>query len=227
MSFGQIYSLMRRHLVAVMVVFVLAAGMAWNIKKTPPAYSESANVIFVPPAVNPYSSISSYTSALISTAFVMTDTMLSPESQQKIRNAGGIANFNLGLINLSNEQFPYYGYPYVTLTATSVNPADAHRTFTIVAQSLQHLVSERQAKAGVPLTSRISTHVVADTGPIAQVGSPKRAYAGLMLLAIVIALLVAGFLDRHPIWPRIRRHFTRYSSLSTRGRSAINRAAIE
>lgn len=211
MSFGQIYALMRRHLLAVMVVFILAAGMAWDIKTTPPVYSESANVILTGPAANPYASISSFTDDLIMTAYVMTTAMLSPESQQKVHQNGGTADFSLGLVNLSNEQFPYYGDPYVTLTTTSANPADAHRTFTIVATSFQHLLLARQVEAGVPPIGRISTHVVADTGPIAQVGSSKRAYAGLLILAIVIAFLVAVFLDRHPIWPSIRRRLARYS----------------
>lgn len=227
MNFGQIYALIRRHLAAVMVIFILAAGMAWDIKKTPPTYSESANLIFTPPAVNPYSSIGSFANILITTAFTMTYAMLSPESRQMVREAGGTADFNLGLVNQSNEQFPYYGYPYVTLTTTSLNPTDAHRTFAIVAVSFQHLVSERQAQAGVLPISRISIHVVADTGPISQLGSPKRIYAGLMLLAIVTTFLVAGFLDRHPIWPRIRRHLARYSPLPARARSAISHTAIE
>jgi hypothetical protein len=203
-----------------MVVFVLAAGIAWNIKKTPPFYSESANVIFTAPAINPYNSIGSFDSALTGTAFMMKDTMLSPELKQKVREAGGIAAFSLEVVNIGNEQYPYYPYPYVTLTTTATNPADAHRTFTIVALSFQHLVLERQVQAGVKPASRISTHVVADTGPVSLAGSSKRTFAGLMLLAIVAAFMVAIFLDRHPIWPGIRRHLPRYSSMSGRARIA-------
>jgi hypothetical protein len=221
-SFDEIYRLMRRHLVAVMVVFVVAAGMAWDIKKTPVVYSESGNVIFVPPAVNPYSSIAESNDSLIATAYVMMQEMLSPASEQKIREAGGTADFNLALVNLSNEQYPYYGRPYVTLTTTSVNPADVHRTFTIVGRSFQHLVSDRQVQAGAPPTSFISTPILGDTGPIAQVSSLKRAYAGLAILAIVTAFLVAGFLDRHPIWPSVRRHLARYVPSSWRGPYSYN-----
>lgn len=222
MSLRQIYALMRRHLAAVMVVFVLAAGVTWVIKKTPPAYSESANLIFTPPAVNPYSSIGSFSNVLITTAFAMRYAMLSPESQQKVHEAGGTADFNIGLVNLSNEQLPYYPYPYVTLTTTSLNPEDTHRTFAIVTLSFQRLVSEWQAQAGAPPISRITIHVVADTGPVAQVGSPKRTYAGLILLTIVAAFMVAVFLDRRPIRPHIRRHLARYSALSARARSALD-----
>lgn len=226
-SFGQIYALMRRHLVAVAVLFVLTVGMAVEIKHTPPVYTESANVIFTVPAVNPYSSISSFTNDLITTAYVMTQEMLSPESQQKVRAAGGVADFSVGLVNFNNEQFPYYGDPYVTVTATSGNLADAHRTFTIVTQSFQRIVSERQIQAGVPRLSRISTRVVGDTGPVSPGGSQKRALAGLILLAIITSFLVLLFLDRHPIWPGIRRRLSRYSLPSKGPRIAITRAMMK
>ena len=221
MSLGRIGTLMRRHLVAVVAIIVLTAGMAWNIKRTPTPYAESANVIFAPPATNPYSSFSDYNSALLSTAEIMTQTMLSPESQQKVRDAGGTAGFSLGLVNFSNEQFPYYGDPYVTVTATAADPATAHRTFTIVILSFQRLVRERQTQAGSYQSRLISTHVVADTRPVAVAGSHKRVYGGLIVLAIMIAFLVLIFLDRHPIWPSIRHRLARYSLSPVRFRSAM------
>jgi hypothetical protein len=204
-SSNQILALMRRHLVAVVAILVLTVGIAWDIKSTPPPYTESANLIFTPPAVNPYFSLSSFRSALIATAEIMTKTMESPESQQKVHEAGGTADFSVGLVNYNNEQFPYYGNPYVTVTTTATNPVDAHRTFTIVVQSSQRLISERQVEAGVYPASRISTQIVGDTGSVAQPGSNKRAFAGLVLLAILIAFLVVIFLDRHPIRPSLRR----------------------
>jgi hypothetical protein len=217
-SLGQIVALMRRHLVAVVAILVLTAGVAWHIKHTSPPYSESATVIFTPPAVNPYSSFSSYPSALLSTAEVMTETMLGAESQQKVREAGGIADVTIGLVNFNNEQFPYYGDPYVTVTATATDPATAHRTFEIVMLSFQRLVTERQVQAGAIPVSFITTHVVGDTGPVAEAGSQKRVFAGLIVLAIMITFLVLIFLDRHPIWPGNRRRLARHSLSSARFR---------
>jgi hypothetical protein len=213
-SLSEISDLMRRHLVAVVVVFVLAVAIAWGIKRTPPVYLESANVVFTPPAAfaNPYTS---FTNPLIQTADVMTRIMLSPDSRRRAREAGGTADFNVGLVNLYNEQFPYYGVPYVTLTTTSVNPVIAHRTFTVATLMFQRLVSARQAQAGVPPKDRISINIVSDTGPIAQVGSSKRVFAGLLVLAIMTAFLVACFLDRHPIRPRVLLRPVRSAQAST------------
>jgi hypothetical protein len=197
-TFGQIHELMRRHLIAVSVVFVFAIGMLYVVKSSPIVYDENADVIFTAPAphANPYSS---FTSSLISTADVMTRIMLNPQSQQRVRNAGGTAYFNVGLVNLYNLQFPYYGDPYVAVSTVSVDPASAHRTFEIVAAAFQRLVATQQVQAGVPPISRIATHLVADTGPVPERGSNKRAYAGIILLAIIGAFMVARLLDRHPI----------------------------
>jgi hypothetical protein len=213
-SFSEIVTLMRRHLIAVVVIIALTAGVAWEIKRTPPPYTESASVIFNPPSSNPYSSFSLFSGALLSTAEIMTTTMLSSESQKAVLDAGGTADYSVGLVNFNNEQFPYYGDPYVTVTATAADPATAHRTFTILVRLFQQLVSGRQAQAGANSMSRISTRVVADTGPIAQTGSHKRVYAGLIALAILITFLVVIFLDRHPIWPNIRGRLARYSPSS-------------
>ena len=180
------------------VVLILTAGVAYGIKRTPPMYAESATVVFTPPKSlvfpNPYAS---WRGDLQTSADVMTKAMLDSRSEQRVREAGGTADFNLVLVNLYNEEYPDYGVPYVKLTTTSVNPADAQRTFTIVASSFEHLVSARQAQAGVMPGNRISTTIVGDTGPLVQAGSPKRVYAGLALLAVVAAFMLSNFISRH------------------------------
>jgi hypothetical protein len=143
---------------------------------------------------NPYSAFSS---DLGITAELMTRAMLDSQSQRRVREAGGTADFNLALVNLYNEEYPDYGTPYVTLTTTSVNQANVRRTFTIVVSLFEHLVLARQTQAGAPPNHRISIHVVADTGPLVQAGSSKRTFAGLALLAVVAAFLLSSFLDRH------------------------------
>jgi hypothetical protein len=183
-------------MIAVTVVITMAAGMAWEIKSTPPVYQESARVIFMAPGVNPYSAFSQ---DLIPTANMMTATMTGPEYRRQVRAAGGMAEFDLALVNLYNEQFPDYGLPYVTATTESANPAATSRTFTIVIDLFRRLVWVRQVQAGVPPGSRISTRIVADTGAQAQPGSRKRALGGLAALTLIAVFLVTGFLDRHSL----------------------------
>ena len=216
MSFSEIAAIMRRHLIAVVVIFAVTVSVAWEFKRTPPPYTESVNIIFTPPSSNPYSSFSNFPQVLLSTAEIMTKSMLSSESKKAILRAGGTASFSVGLVNFNNEQFPYYDDPYVTVSATATDPATAHQTFTILVSYFQRLVSEKQVQTGASPKSYISTHAVADTGVIAEAGSSKRVYAGLIALAVIMAFLVVTFLDRHPIWPNIRRHLAKYSPSSVR-----------
>lgn len=198
MSLREAAAITRRRWVVFTLVFILTAGVAYSIKRTPPMYAETGTAVFTAPKSpvypNPYSS---WRGDLPATAYIMTEAMLDAQSQDRVRAAGGTADFSLAPVNLSNEEYPNYGTPYVTLTTTSVDPADAHRTFTIVASSFEHLVSARQAQAGVLPGNRISTSIIGNTGPLLQAGSPKRVYAGLAVLAVVAASMLSSFLSRH------------------------------
>jgi hypothetical protein len=211
MSPSKVYALLRRHLVAVTVVLAIAAGSAWDIKSNPPVYQESAEVIFAVPGPNPYSTLNS---ELVPAANLMTRTMQGAGYEQQVRQAGGTAEFNIGLVNLYNEQFPYYDDPYVTVTAQSPGPEDASRTFQIAVRVFRNLVTVRQAQAGVQRQDFITTHIVADSGPVAQLGSMKRALAGLVVLTIMVLFLVVNFLDRRPS-PGSARHSARSVAAGT------------
>jgi hypothetical protein len=196
----EIVALMQRHLVALMIVVAVAAGVAYALKRTPMTYQESGTVAFTVTKSatnpNPYASSSD---ALIDAAGIITLMVMSPQGQQQVRAAGGAGAFDAALVNNYNLQFPLYNQPYVTVTAASTNPADVQRTFIEVTQMLYHDLSAQQAEAHVPTADRIAAHMVADTGTVTQPGSSKRTFAGLLVLMIVAAFSVAIFLDRHRI----------------------------
>jgi hypothetical protein len=187
----------RLRLAAVVVVLVLAAGVGYDIKSAPPTYLESATVIFTMPKfwAAPYT-YSWLAPSVIASGEAMTQILMSPQSQHRIREAGGTARYDLVLINLYNEDHPNYSRPLASLTAGSPSAADAHRTFIAAARLLRHLLAARQAQAGVAPRNRISAQIIGDTGPIVQAGSPKRAFAGLALVAVVAVSMLWGFLGR-------------------------------
>jgi len=197
MSFLEIAALMRRHFIAVMAVFILAAGVLYDFKSTPQTYQESATVVFTPPTSlqnpNPYSS---FGGSLITAGEIMIRFLMSPQGQQRVRAAGGTADFNVALVNLYNQEYPDFGDPYAILSASSDNPAAAHATFVVVARQLLGILAAKQAQAGVSPHNRVAARVVGDSGPVVQHGSSKRAYAGVLLLTIVPAFMVAISLDR-------------------------------
>jgi hypothetical protein len=218
MTVQEIAALVRRHLLAISMVIVVAAGVAYYFKHTPLTYVESGTVVFAAPKTvaypNPYTTLSG---GLTGTAGIMAIIVMSPQGQQQIRSAGGTASYDAELVNLYNLEYPNYSDPFVTVTATSTNPAEVHQTFDIAAQLLERTLQEKQARAGVPEVDRITTHIVGDTGLVPERGSSKRTLAGLLVLAIVAAFSVASFFDRHPIRLSERTWFPKASVGSTQG----------
>ncbi len=200
MSLDELVALLRRHMIAAMVVVVLAVGAAYTFKRTPLTYGESATMILTVPKSlanpNPYAT---FDEPLITTSGVVALSMMGAQSLQKVRAAGAVGTYNVALVNLYNEQYPNYGEPSVTVTATAHDPAAAHNTFAIVIRLFQDNLAARQAQQGVPPHDRIGAHEAGDTGPMLASGSRKRVFAGLTVLTIVAVFSVCIFLDRHPV----------------------------
>jgi hypothetical protein len=202
-SLAEIAALMRRHVLAVAVVLVLAAGLAYSVKRTPVTYQESATVIFTAPISvqnpNPYDS---YSGTLITAAEVLCRWIMGVQGQQQVRDAGATGTFNVALVNLYNQEYPNYSDPDVTVTATAGDPDTVHSTFAIVSRLLNDDLVAREVQDGVAPVNRIGMYAAGDTGPLEQTGTPKRAFAGLFALTIAALLVVSMFLDRYPIRPR-------------------------
>jgi hypothetical protein len=132
-------------------------------------------------------------------AELMARSMMSIQSQSEVRKVGGTATYNVALVNLNNENFPNYSVPYVNLTVFSRDPAEAGRTFSIVSQKLVNDLAARQSQAGAAPKYRITATFYGQSGvAVPQSGYPKRTFAGLALLCIIVTFLVTIFLDRHP-----------------------------
>lgn len=198
MTVGEMFALARRHWIAAAVVLVLAVAALHTIKSTPPAYQESSTVIFIAPTSNnfpnPYDSDSD--APLITTDEIVVRLMMSPQSQHLVQAAGGSGDFTVAMVNLYNQEYPDYGIPNATITTEALSPEAAHNTYVIVARQLTNRLAEMQAK--VSPRNRIVANIVGDSGPIIQVGSPKRVYAGLILLTLIAFFMLTIFLDRHP-----------------------------
>jgi hypothetical protein len=194
----------------VLIVLAVAAGVGYDIRNAPPAYLESAVVIFnLPPTQTAPNAYFVFASSLITSGDAMVKILASPQIQRQIHEAGGTANVSLALTNLYNEEYPDYGEPLATLAASSPSAADAHRTFMISAHLIGRILAARQGQAGVRPRDRISAQIVGDTGPVVQAGSPKRAFAGLALLTAVAAAMAWSLIEamigwRHRLRPVFR-----------------------
>ena len=205
MSPSELAALMRRHALAVTMILLVAAATAYTFKHTPPAYTESATAALMAPNAQPYTSDGP---PLLTTAELVVDWFSGAQGQEQVHQAGVAGGFNVELINSSNQQYPYYVVPYLTVSASAHDPATAHRAFAIVIRILNDHLAVLQQRHGVSQRYRMGTRLLGDTGPLVQRGSSKRSFAGLLLLTIVVAYLVLRFLDRYPIRPRalLRSH---------------------
>jgi hypothetical protein len=199
-SLQEIAALVRRHVLVVGVILAIAAGVAYTFKHTPVQYQESGTIVLKPPLSaadpNPYSS---FGGSLTEAAGTIALLMMSPQSQAQVVAAGGTATYDVALVNTGNLSSPIFGFPDVTVTATSEYPAAAHLTFVVVTRLFAQELAARQARAGATLASHIQPQLVGDTGVAATPGSSKRVFGGLLVLTAVAALSAASFLDRHPV----------------------------
>src|SRR5580700_3817871 len=206
MSFGHYVTVRRPQLLAMVFVTIVACAPAAAILKTPPQYSESANVIFsLPPSQVSPNAYEIYASSLITSEEAMTQVLASPPAQHRMRSAGGTADVSMQLLNLYNQEYPEYPEPLATLVSASPSAADAHRTFAIAARLLRQVLASWQAQAGVPRRDRISAQIIADTGPVAQAGSRLRGLAGLALLTVIGAAWLCGLARRQAERRGLRR----------------------
>lgn len=206
MTFRELAGLMRRHLLAVTVVLITVGAAGYDIRSTPPMYSEGATVVFtVARSLARLDSSGQLATPLIATEVMMAQVLMSPVAQGQVRAAGGTAQFEFVPVNLYSMQYPDYAEPSATLTTTSQRPASVRRTFLVVLRVIGQRLKSIQAQAGVSSRHRIRTFLVGDTGPVSQPGSPARVLAGLALLAIVAVFMVVNFLDRRTGGTAMRR----------------------
>jgi len=176
----------RLRLSLVAATLLLTAGAGYGIEMSPHMYLESATIELSPPnAPNGPNAYGTFAPSVIASGEAMVQIVMSPPTQRQIVAAGRGASVSLALVNLYNEEYPYYGVPLATLTAASPVAADAHRTFVVAARVLGLLLAALQKQAGVLPRYRISARILEDSGPIIQAGSRARVFGGLALLAAI------------------------------------------
>ena len=214
MSLLDIAALMRRHAAALMIVLVLAAALGYELKHAKPMYNDSSTVVFRTSA-NPFGTGNGF----LVTADLTARSMMSPQSEQLVRQAGGTVNYQVSLVNLYNIEYPEYSVPYATISVTAPDPADAERTYSAAMQVLTKELKARQAGDGINPVNQIGVHVMsATTGSVPLSGYPKRTFGALAVLTIIAAFLIAAFLDRHPIRVRGFQYFSRRRPLAAKKR---------
>lgn len=172
----------------VAATLLLAAGAGYGIDISSPMYLESGTVeLSLPKTQNAPNAYFMFAPSLITSGEVMVQILMSPAVQRQIGALSRGASASLALVNLYNEEYPYYGFPLATLTTASPVAANAHRTFVVAARVLGLVLAARQEQLGVSPRERISAQILGDSGPIIQAGSRARVFGGLALLTVIAA----------------------------------------
>ena len=201
MSIPELARMFRRHWVAMLVILIVTGAVALGFRHTTPLSQDSGNVAF---SVAPGLATGLETDTLIITADAMVRWLNSPQGTSRVLQQGGTSDYQFGLVNFYDQEYPVYAVPMATLTTTSYNPAVAQRTFNAALHAIQQELQKQQAIAGVPRGTRVSASVVGNsTGPVTLGGSRKRTYAGLALLAFMAAYFTGRLLDRYPGWRKL------------------------
>jgi hypothetical protein len=199
-SLPEIAGLLWRHLLAVLAVLIVAAGVAYTFKHTPPTYAETATLVFVPPHSGAHPNpLEASSGSILESAGTIAVQVMSPQGQQRVRAAGGTAQIDVELVNSYNLEYPDYSNPYLTVTTTSADFPAVHRTFTAVNKVLNDEFMAEEVQNDVTPNNQIQIVMAGDTGPLTQTGSSKRTLGGLIILTIVAIFAVAAFFDRHPV----------------------------
>lgn len=176
MSPREIAALFWRHIMAVAVVFISTAGLAYHLQHASPGYVDTATVAFNAPGNGV--AVFNGTASLLVVDALTARSVMSAHGQQQVRNAGGTSSYDVALINLNNEDYPDYGVPYVTVTATSPSAPAAEQTFSAVMQVMQQdLVTLQRSEGAKPKAYIGLQTIAAPSGPVAQTGLRKRALA--------------------------------------------------
>jgi hypothetical protein len=139
---------------AVFAVVVIAAGAAYNIKTTPPIYSDGATMIFY---VAHKIRTSPERGNTINQSLVTTEVMFSQTTAEYVNTVAGKVQIVAFPCNRFNFEYPDYEEQCATLTATGPGATAVYRGFWLAYQVLKSRLMKLQANAAVRPRDRIRT----------------------------------------------------------------------
>jgi hypothetical protein len=207
-------ALLTRHWLVAGFVFLAAIGVGLGLTHSTPLYASTATVAFDIPRAMQKAGTPISGDNLIVTVGVLADTLSAPTVTGRVYGAaGGGAQYQFGLVNFYDQEYPNYAQPLATLQATSFRPDAARRTFEAAYRAMQQRLAAQQAAAGALPGDYITANIVRGSSqPIPQSGYPKRTYIGVFFLGLVSAYFTALILERNPArlaWLLARLHLPR------------------
>lgn len=200
MPLSELAALARRHILALSIVFIVTLGIAYEFKHTKPAYTETSTVALGVGNSNG----AAYQSSLITTGQIVVIWISGAQGKQQLADAGVGSNFTVSLVNSQNLDQPQYSNPYLTVSETNPDAATTHKDFSDGMKILLDGIVELQSKFHLPTGDHVTARMLADSGPVAQIGSESRSYGALAFLGLVAAYVTSRSLDNRAVRSRRR-----------------------
>lgn len=216
MNLSVVMAMLRRHVMAVTGLLLIAGILGYQILHANPGYQDSGTIAFTAPnSWGPKNEFEDMQSLLsdeeITGWFVEGDS-----GQREVREAGGVCSYTVTFFNAYNEEYPDYSQPYMTVTTSSSDPTAAQTTFTAVVKVIKSNLEKRQADVGVSLGNQAQALLAAGpSGPLPQKGSRIRTLFSYGFLVLTCGYAVVSFLDRRKVRFKLRSKKWRYQPTST------------
>jgi len=191
----EIPSLLRRHLLAVATICVLAAGITFSLERENPGYAYSGTVAVSSQQVQ--NKLFTYYRSLLAVEEVLNTYIGGPAAGSTVRTKGDSGGYTVTMVNYNNEQLPFYKNPYLNITATASSPEGAVAIYDVVVRLLKQELAALQGNGAIIGSSEpIKLTLAVQPGSLAGLqGSRVRSLGGIILLTIMATVLSASALD--------------------------------
>jgi hypothetical protein len=194
-----------RRAVAVIVVLIISAGAAYDLRRTPELDSDGATIIFFV-LHQPVQSAQQMNN--LDQSLIATEVMFAQTTVKYVSTVAGKVQILASPCNGFNLEHPDYEEQCATITATAPNAGAVKRAFWQAYRGLSSRLKGMQIRSGVPSRHRIRTYLVGASGPVSLPGSRVRVLAGLSMLTLIGVLTVWRFFTlRRNRTPTPRRRF--------------------
>jgi hypothetical protein len=203
MTVHDLFSVLRRHPIIVMLVIVLTAGAAIRLIADHPVYESRVVVNFSMPGD---AGFGDFTFSVLVAAQITTESLNSVQGNAAVRALGGRATYEVVLANRGNEKFPVYDQPYVTLIVDSRDEAQTTTTLDDLLTVLQTQLADRQSQTGATPRDFISAKAVTGSStPVPQLPRRSRALGAIAMAGLLALLALPLIADRHLQRGSVRR----------------------
>jgi hypothetical protein len=179
-----------------LIGFLCTVSAVLLVHKRPIAYQSCGDVMVAEPITPTSPNIyDDPDNPPIATTSVITQELMSDQTQRMLAAEGLTASYNAEPVNLGTGQAPVYSEPLATVCASSYNSQLSLRTADAVVTQFGVLLRARQAAAHVAPQSLLTDAVIVMPATLPVLGRPSQAYLGVAAIGFTCTAVGALWAD--------------------------------